>query len=119
MGSRMHRGVSSYGLIVVFVFLCFVLLIGATFAYPREADAQSSVVGASLLAQAPNVQQWGCPPEPRGTEHGGSLCASDWLAKTPIVLVAVAIVVGADAYTIWYVLRKRRREQATRTATSP
>ncbi len=108
----MHRGVSSYGLFVAFVFLCFVLLLGATLLYPREAAAQSPVVvGASL--QDANVQQWGCPEEPRGTEHGGSLCASDWFAHIPIALVSVAIVVGADAFTIWYILRNRRREQAT------
>jgi hypothetical protein len=101
----MYRSAFSYGLFVVFVSLCLVLLFfGVTLLHPSTAAAQEQDVAAA-------PERFGCPEEPRETEAGGSLCVSDWLDHLWLGVVSALIVIVFDAAVIYFIVRKIRRER--------
>jgi hypothetical protein len=78
------------------------------------------VVGACVLAVPPRFVAAGqqrapvlAPSTPPAQQAGRPLSRSDWLARAPLALACIVLVVAVDTAVVVRIVRKRR-QQATR-----
>lgn len=99
--------------VVVSTMAALMLLFGATLLDATHPVSAAQLPGAGITVAA------GTHPAPTGQEGGGKLTRKDWFKRAPVVIGAVAIVVGLDAIVIMRIVRRRRTDAARMHAPGP